>query len=152
MLRYQVPYWYRLRQCPRNRIGLWDRKTTNWIWWNLHGMLNPNVQIFLILWSLYWKNLSREVAIYVYLQIKIWAENTVSCSVAAPGCLFWIRIFPYAIPDSGSKRSQIPGFASASKNLNIFNPKNRFASSRKYDPGCLSRIPIFPLKIFYVLP
>jgi hypothetical protein len=43
----------------------------------------------------------------------------------------WIRIFSIQDP-----RSTL-------KNLSIFNPKNCFLSSRKYDPGCSSRILLF---------
>ena len=45
------------------------------------------------------------------------------------GCLSWTRIF--SIPDPWSKRLQIP----------IFLTQKLFLSSRKYDPGCSSRIP-----------
>jgi hypothetical protein len=55
-----------------------------------------------------------------------------------------IRIF--SIPDSGSRirTVSIPDPGSASKNLSILTPKKPkkwFLSSRKYDPGCSSRIP-----------
>jgi hypothetical protein len=53
-------------------------------------------------------------------------------SVADPGCLSRIRLF--SIPDPGS----------SSKNLSILTPKKAkiwFLSSKKYDPGCSSRIP-----------
>ncbi len=49
------------------------------------------------------------------------------------GCLSRIRIF--FIPDPGS----------ASKNLSILTPKKLFLNSRKYDPGCSSRIWILTL-------
>jgi hypothetical protein len=38
-----------------------------------------------------------------------------------------------------------PGSGSAMENLSIFNPQNCYLSSRKYDPGCSSRILIFSL-------
>jgi hypothetical protein len=44
--------------------------------------------------------------------------------------------FPSRIPDPNCLH---PG--SASKNLSILTPKKWFLSSRKYDPGCSSRIP-----------
>ncbi len=47
-------------------------------------------------------------------------------SVADPGCLSRIR---------RSRVIKIPGSGSASKNLNNFEPKKLFLSSRKYDPG-----------------
>jgi hypothetical protein len=57
-------------------------------------------------------------------------------SVADPGRLFGSRIRIFSIPDPGS----------ASKNLSILTQKIVFLSSRKYDPGCSSRIRIL---IFY---
>jgi hypothetical protein len=42
----------------------------------------------------------------------------------------------FSIPDPGLKRSRI-----RIKNLSFFKPKKLFLSSRKYDPGCSSRIP-----------
>jgi hypothetical protein len=57
--------------------------------------------------------------------------------------------FPF--PDPGSKRLWIPGpgSGSASKNLNIFNPKNCFyLSFRKYIPLFRIRIRITELKYF----
>ncbi len=57
------------------------------------------------------------------------------CSVADPGCLSRIRLFP--IQNPGSEFFH-PG--SASKNLSILTQK-WFLSSRKYNPGCSSRIP-----------
>ena len=63
-----------------------------------------------------------------------------SCSVANPGCLSRIRIF--SIPDPGSKR-----FPDPHKEFKYFNLKY-FLSSRKYDPGCSSRILIsYPIRI-----
>jgi hypothetical protein len=54
------------------------------------------------------------------------------------GWLSRIRIFPSRI--QGQK-----DFGSASRNLSIFSSKNCFLSSRKYDPGCSSRIRILIL-------
>jgi hypothetical protein len=49
-----------------------------------------------------------------------------------PGSDFFpSRIQTVSIPDPGSE----------SKNLSILTPKKWFLSSRKYDPGCSSRIP-----------
>ena len=45
--------------------------------------------------------------------------------------------FPSQIPDPNFS---IPDPGSASKNLSILPQKKWFLSSRKYDPGCLSRI------------
>jgi hypothetical protein len=64
-------------------------------------------------------------------------------SVADSGCLSRIRLF--SIPDPGSELSpsRIPNPRSSSKNLSILTPKNPkkwFLSSKKYDPGCSSRI------------
>jgi hypothetical protein len=44
-------------------------------------------------------------------------------------------------PGSRIRTVSIPDTGSASKNLSIFNPKKWFLNSRKYDPGCSSRIP-----------
>ncbi len=55
-------------------------------------------------------------------------------SLADPGYLSWI-------PDLESKRFPDPGSASASKNLIILTQK-LFHRSRKYNPGCSSRIRI----------
>ncbi len=52
------------------------------------------------------------------------------------------------IPDPGSKRFPDPGSATASKSLSILS-QNLFLSSRKYDPGCSSRIRIL---IFLPIP
>ncbi len=49
-------------------------------------------------------------------------------SVADQGCLSRIRLFPSRIPDPHQR-------------ISVFNPKKWFLSSRKYDPGCSSRIP-----------
>ncbi len=46
--------------------------------------------------------------------------------------------FPSRIPDPNFP---IPDSGSASKNLSFLTPKKWFLSSRKYDPGCSSRIP-----------
>ncbi len=54
-------------------------------------------------------------------------------SVADPGCLSWILIFPSPIPD----------LRSASKNLRIFLTQKLLLCSRNFDPGCSSRIRIF---------
>jgi hypothetical protein len=53
------------------------------------------------------------------------------------------RIRTVSIPDPGSELSpsRIPDPGSASKNLSVLTPKKWFLSSRKYDPGCSSRIP-----------
>ncbi len=68
-----------------------------------------------------------------------WKMNTGiwGFSVADPGCLPGPPDPNFSIPDLGSKKSE-----SASKNLSIFYPKKLFPSSRKYDPGCSSRIRI----------
>jgi hypothetical protein len=64
-------------------------------------------------------------------------------SVADPGYLSRIRIFLSRIPDPNvfHPRSRI-----RIKEFKYFNPKKWFTSSRKYDPGCSSRIWIL---IFY---
>ncbi len=58
--------------------------------------------------------------------------------------------FPSRIPDPNIF---YPGSRSASKNLSIFNTKNWFLCSRKYDPGCSSwdRIP-YPDPGFLPIP
>jgi hypothetical protein len=55
----------------------------------------------------------------------LWSLALLRIQDVYPGSRIWIRIF--SIPDTGY----------ASKN---FNSKNFFLNSRKYDPGCLSRI------------
>ncbi len=57
-------------------------------------------------------------------------------SVADPGCLSRIRLF--SIPDPGSEL--FPSWIRI-KEFKYFNPKKWFLSSRKYDPGCSSRVP-----------
>jgi hypothetical protein len=70
-------------------------------------------------------------------------------SVADPGYLSRIRIFPsririFSIPNQGSeffiRDSNIfhPYYRIRIKEFKFFNPKKRFSSSRKYDPGCCS--------------
>jgi hypothetical protein len=54
-------------------------------------------------------------------------------SVADPGCLSRIRLF--SIPDPNCLH---PG---SRKEFKYFNKKKLFLRSRKYDPGCSSRIP-----------
>ncbi len=64
--------------------------------------------------------------------LKLCMGSGACTSVADLGCLSRIRTV--SIPDTGS----------ASKNLSILTPKKTkkwFLSSRKYDPGCSSRIP-----------
>ena len=56
------------------------------------------------------------------------------------------RIRLFSIPDLGSRirTVSIPDPGSSSKNLSILTPKKAkkwFLSSKKYDPGCSSRIP-----------
>jgi hypothetical protein len=56
-----------------------------------------------------------------------------------------IRFFSISDPDFFPSRIpifSIPDTGSASKNLSILTQKNCFLSSRKYDPGCSSRIRI----------
>ncbi len=57
-------------------------------------------------------------------------------SVADPGCLSRIPLF--SIPDPNCLH---PGSRIRIKEFKYFNPKKWFLSSRKYDPGCSSRIP-----------
>ncbi len=69
-------------------------------------------------------------------------------SFADPRCLSpdpGSEFFPSGSRIQGQKIPD-PGSGSTSKNLSIFQPKKLFLSSRKYDPGCLSRIRIL---IFY---
>ncbi len=65
-------------------------------------------------------------------------------SVADPVCLSRIPDPTFFHPESRIRTASIPDPGSASKNLSILTPKKTkkwFLSSRKYDPGCLSRIP-----------
>jgi hypothetical protein len=49
------------------------------------------------------------------------------------------NFFPSRIPDPGSELSH-PGSRIRIKEFKYFNPKKWFLNSRKYDPGCSSRI------------
>ncbi len=60
---------------------------------------------------------------------------------ADPGCLSRIRLF--SIPDPNFFH---PGSRIHIKEFKYFSPKNCILSSRKYDPGCSSRIRIL---VFY---
>ncbi len=67
-----------------------------------------------------------------------------SCSVADPGCLSRIPDPTFFYPGSRIRTVSIPDPGSSSKNLSILTPKKAkkwFLSSKKYDPGCSSRIP-----------
>ncbi len=60
-------------------------------------------------------------------------------SVADPACLSRIRLF--SIPDPGSELSPSRILIKEFKYCNPKNSKKWFLSSKKYDPGCSSRIP-----------
>jgi hypothetical protein len=62
----------------------------------------------------------------------------VDSGVVDPECLSRIRMFSNPDPHLFHLGSRIP----ASNKLSILTPKNWFLSSRKYDPGCSSRIRI----------
>ncbi len=65
-------------------------------------------------------------------------------SVADPGCLSRIPDPTFFHPGSRIRTVSIPDPGSSSKNLSILTPKKAkkwFLSSKKYDPGCSSRIP-----------
>ncbi len=61
-----------------------------------------------------------------------------------------IRIIPSQIPDPRSRVIKISGswVRIRIKEFNHFEPKKLFLSSRKYDPGCSSRMPDPDLDIF----
>ncbi len=61
-------------------------------------------------------------------------------SVADPGCLSRIPNPTFFHPGSELSSSRIPDPHQEFKCLYILNPKKWFLSSRKYDPGCSSRI------------
>ena len=64
--------------------------------------------------------------------------------MADPGCFSRIPDPTFFHPGSRIRTVSIPDPGSASKNLSILTPKKTkkwFLSSRKYDPGCSSRIP-----------
>jgi hypothetical protein len=65
-----------------------------------------------------------------------------SPSFVDPGCLSQMRIFSF--PDPRSDFFLNPGSRIRIKEFKYFDPKNLFISSRKYDPGCSSRIRILP--------
>ncbi len=52
-----------------------------------------------------------------------------------------IRLFSIQDPGSRIRTVSISDPGSASKNLSVLTQKKWFLSSRKYDPGCSSRIP-----------
>ena len=65
-------------------------------------------------------------------------------SVADPGCLSRIPDPTFFHPGSRIRTVSIPDPGSSSKNLSILTQKKAikwFLSSKKYDPGCSSRIP-----------
>ncbi len=66
-----------------------------------------------------------------------------SISVADPGCLSRIPDPTFFHPGSRIRTVSIPDPGSSSKNLSIITPKKAkkwFLSSKKFDPGCSSRI------------
>ncbi len=95
-----------------------------------------------------------------YKKKNSFSKGPLDNSVADPGCLSRIpdptvfhpgsRNRTVSIPDPGSELSQSripdanclhPGSRIRIKEFKYFNPKKWFLSSRKYDPGCSSRIP-----------
>ncbi len=68
-------------------------------------------------------------------------------SVADPGCLSRIRIFSILDSNFFHPGSRIRIFPSRipdpHKRIEACNPRKVFLSSRKYDSGCSSRVPIF---------
>ncbi len=91
---------------------------------------------------------SAETMIYrahKYLTFIFRSKQCCGCGMFIPDPTFFhpgSRIRIVSIPDSGS----------ASKNLSILTPKKPkkwFLSSRKYDPGCSSRIRGFRIVTFY---
>ncbi len=65
-------------------------------------------------------------------------------SVADPGCLSRIPDPTFFHPGPRIRTVSIPDPGSSSKNVSILTPKKAkkwFLSSKKYDPGCSSRIP-----------
>jgi hypothetical protein len=71
-------------------------------------------------------------------------KNVIMVSEADPGCLSRIPDPTFYHPGSELSPSRIPDPGSSSKNLSILTPQKRkkwFLSSKKYDPGCSSRIP-----------
>jgi hypothetical protein len=76
----------------------------------------------------------------LHVLVRNYEKNILS--FADPVCLSRIRLF--SIPDANFFPSRIH-----IKEFKYFNPKNCFLSSRKYDPGCSSRIRIL---IFLLAP
>ncbi len=129
--------------------------------WNKQGFL---WQDFLVLFRKTLEDPEEDVCFYTIVALTHFVRRSVkgggvsSCRREVHWCLMKetrqpvlrIRDILSRIPDpnffhpgsriQGKKDS---GSGSTSKNLSVFNSKNRyFASSRKYDPGCLSRIRI----------
>ncbi len=69
-------------------------------------------------------------------------NKSLSSSVADLGCLSRIPDPTFFHPGSRIRIVSIPDPGSTSKNICISIPKKWFLSSRKYDPGCSSRIRI----------
>ncbi len=74
---------------------------------------------------------------YSTLQYSGWLGYTVTNSVADPGCLSGSRDPTFFHPGSEFFPSRI-----RIEEFKYFNPKKWIQSSRKYEPGCSSRIPI----------
>jgi hypothetical protein len=70
-------------------------------------------------------------------------HHVVKISVADPGCLSRIPDPTFFHPGSWIPDPNClhPGSRIRIKEFKYFNPKKWFLSSRKYDPGCSSRIP-----------
>ncbi len=83
------------------------------------------------------------------------AENSQDCLTTNAKPVLWIRDFnpgsEFFHPGSRVKKIPDPRSGPASTNLSIFNPKKLFLSSRKYDPGCSSRIWIPDLDFLSIL-
>ncbi len=69
-------------------------------------------------------------------------------STTEPVCRFWVKNFKYVVlrirdvyPGSRIRSFFHPGSRIRIEEFKYFNSKNCFLSSRKYDPGCSSRIP-----------
>ncbi len=104
--------------------------TWDWAWWRVHLVLtrgemaeDPRLLLPPALLQLF-DQAGHVSLVPVTLTLDVLSKaeiNGVQPSVAGPGCLFRIRIFP--ISDPGSKKITESGPTSASKYLSILTPK-----------------------------
>jgi hypothetical protein len=102
----------------------------------------PEVRMQHILFSRCWKFRTKARTVVFFRK---------NSSFADPGCLSRIRIFWITDPNFFHPGSDFFPSRIGIKELKYFNPKKWFIISRKYDPGCFSRIRI-PDPDFLLIP